>query len=135
MKYYTYYRANNSYSRSLRAELAEEEGREPLSRAHVKLARELNEYSPNRITQQSVKDALASEHIRLFNAEYHHVGRFASEVNYYPATIASFLTAIKDVRMRIARTEMRTWLPAIRAYKRAQRQLRRGASNHAMAAH
>lgn len=68
-----YYRRANSYSRSYRAHVAEDSGRHPLERA----AKIIAEHSG--ASKAASKSFLVNNH----DGEWHHVGKFANQVNYY----------------------------------------------------
>lgn len=76
MRRSAYYRRSGSYSRSYRAEVAESEGRAPMSRAKVTVAAEFG-------CSQSVAQAALNF---LHDGEWHHVGKFANRVDYFDAT-------------------------------------------------
>lgn len=66
-----YYSHNDSYSRSYNAEMAEMEGRLPQSRAAKALG----------LTMEAFKQGRYA--INYFSSEWHHVGKYATPVNYY----------------------------------------------------
>ena len=70
-KRWTYYKANNSYSRSRNASLAEEEGRYPKTRAAQAMGVNL------KIFNMAIQNGIIS------TDEWHHVGRYAAKVWYY----------------------------------------------------
>lgn len=69
----TYYSRAGSYSRSYNAEVAEDQGRAPLSRAKLTVVAEF------RCTQAAAAAAL----LHLHDGEWHHVGKFAACVDYF----------------------------------------------------
>ena len=87
----------HGHGRSRNARIAESEGRAPLTRAAQAVAQSAN------CTQ-----AVAKEACRLtWDGEYHHVGKFAAEVEYYDvqrATVAAivFKSALKQRAKRRA---------------------------------
>lgn len=71
---YAYYSRNNSYSRSLNAEIAENENRFPLTRAAA-------------FMNLSIKAFKAGcEKCKYSPSEWHHVGKYANRVDYYDTT-------------------------------------------------
>lgn len=70
-----YYSRAGSYSRSYNAEVAESEGRAPMSRAKVTVAAEFG-------CSQSIAQAALN---MLHDGEWHHVGRYANRVDYFDA--------------------------------------------------
>lgn len=71
-----YYSRAGSYSRSYNAEVAESEGRYPLTRAAQVLAKDLG------VTQKVAKAAL----LYCGTCEWHHVGKYANSVEYFDTT-------------------------------------------------
>lgn len=71
-----YYSRANSYSRSYNAEVAEDEGRCPMSRAKIAVAEQFG------CSQSVAKVALEL----VYDGEWHHVGKYANEVAYYDTT-------------------------------------------------
>jgi len=99
-----YYSRAGSYSRSYRAEVAETEGRCPMSRAKVAVAKRLG------CTQVVAQAALKLLH----DGEWHHVGKFACQVEYYDPTdwrlggVISHIYAVGGLnRWRSRREELR----------------------------
>lgn len=90
----------HGHGRSRNARIAESEGRAPLTRAAQAVAQAAN------CTQ-----AVAQEACKLtWDGEYHHVGKFAAETNYYDvrrATVAAivFKSAMKRRAARSAATK------------------------------
>lgn len=74
----TYYARAESYSRSYNAMEAENGGRYPLTRAIEVVRREAN------VTAKAAREALTT----TFDGEWHHVGKFASRVDYYDTSAA-----------------------------------------------
>lgn len=72
-----YYSRNNSYSRSYNATQAENEDRYPLTRAAKHLG----------LSVKAFKNGLESSNIGA--SEWHHVGKYANEVNYYDVSDSS----------------------------------------------
>lgn len=72
----TYYSRAGSYSRSYNAEVAESEGRAPMSRAMRVVAARYG------CSQSTAKCALELLH----DGEWHHVGKYANRVDYYDTT-------------------------------------------------
>lgn len=76
---YAYYARAGSYSRSFNAEVAESEGRFPLTRAVPILARKLS------ITQRKARAYLEWKG----TCEWHHVGKYANRVDYYDTNVGA----------------------------------------------
>lgn len=91
-----YYRRNDSYSRSYNATEAESESRYPLTRAIAAVRSQAG---------VSVKDARAAL-VAAHDGEWHHVGKFASRVNYYDPEAALDLLQPRRVAERAAREAM-----------------------------
>lgn len=68
---WAYYNRNDSYSKSSRAEEAERNGRFPATRAAKKLGLSLKAFT------------VARHAIGHYASEWHHVGRYATPVNYF----------------------------------------------------
>ncbi len=83
-----YYSRSGSYSRSFNAEVAEIEGRMPLSRAKKIVAAE------HGCTQTVAACALELIH----DGEWHHVGKFATEVAYHDTTLHALCGAIAEIK-------------------------------------
>ena len=96
-----FYSRNQSYSRSANAEVAESEGRCPMSRAKKIVA------DKNGCSQATAAAALEM----LYDGEWHHVGKFANCVAYYDATdfrlpgLISHITACGGAKKFAARRE------------------------------
>lgn len=92
----TYYSRAESYSRSYNAMEAKRAGRMPLTRAAKYVAAEAG------VTQKAAKVALQAVH----DGEWHHVGKYATRVDYYD------VAAALDVLMpaRLAEREVRAVL-------------------------
>ena len=73
-----YYSRAGSYSRSHNAEVAEDNGRYPLTRAIPVVATAAG------VTQKVARAALVATH----DGEWHHVGKFANQVDYYDCAAA-----------------------------------------------
>lgn len=71
-----YYSRAGSYSRSYNAEVAENKGRAPMSRAKITVAAEFG------CTQAVAQAALN----HLHDGEWHHVGKYANQVAYHDTT-------------------------------------------------
>ena len=74
-----YYSKNSSYSRSAGAEDAEDEGRLPLTWAIPEVAHLA------KVTRKAARAAL----LATYDGEWHHVGKYASEVPYYDIKAAA----------------------------------------------
>jgi hypothetical protein len=68
----------NGKPRSMNAEIAEREGRMPLTRAVDAVYRNYN-CRRHRITRKAVRELLESH----WDGEWHHVGPYAHEIGYY----------------------------------------------------
>lgn len=97
-----FYSRANSYSRSYRATVAETEGRQPMSRAAKTVAAQFG------CTIATAKTALELIH----DGEWHHVGKFASEVGYHDTTderlggVIAHVTACGGAKKFAARRDM-----------------------------
>ncbi len=87
MRRSAYYSRNSSYSRSYRAEVAEFEGRMPLTRASQAVAALYD------CPQSTAKAALRL----LGTSEWHHVGKYAREVSYFDTQDARLGGAIAEI--------------------------------------
>lgn len=86
-----FYSRNASYSRSYNAEVAESEGRFPMTRAIPVVAKEAG------VTRKIARAAL----IHTYDGEWHHVGRYANEVAYYDCGAAVDALADPEEREEI----------------------------------
>lgn len=86
----TYYSRANSYSRSFNAEVAEDEGRLPLSRAKVEVAAQFG------CSQSVAKVALEM----IYSGEWHHVAKYANQVAYYDTTDSRLGGIIHEITRR-----------------------------------
>jgi hypothetical protein len=83
----TYYSRAQSYSRSYNAERAEEEGRYPLTRAIRVVAARYG------ITKSAARKLLELS----WQGEWHHVGKYANEINYYDTNICELCREDDDL--------------------------------------